>query len=278
MINILFLGNCQLNAIKETICLLPSKYNIFNISVHVTNIEKIEIFNIIQKCDIIITQSIKEDYRNMDYLSTNYVINNSNKKCKIIIVDSCFFNFYYFDSIYKSFNNEKLQKPVGYHYDKMIETYNDNKPVNYYIDNYVNNLELKTKDELETIAENSLNELKKRYNSSLTQYNKENIYIISNYEYIKNNYKKKLLFYSMNHPTKYVIQYMCEEINKHLNLPNAINYDIDVLSGVKCILYKCIQKNVNFDIKNHEPFLLNKKNINEIVKIYYDVYKSIGFK
>ena len=126
-----------------------------------------------------------------------------------------------------------------------------------------------------------MNELYNRYiinNKKYNDNNDNNIYIISIHEYIKQNYKEKLLFYSKNHPTKYVIQYICHEIIKYLQIKNTINYDIDVLNNPKCILYKCISKNVNFDINNHNALTLNNTDINKITKLYYDIYKKLGVK
>jgi len=163
----------------------------------------------------------------------------------------------------------------------MIECYNNEHSIDYYIDNFVNNLDLKSIEEFETIAVDSLNELYNRYiinNKKYNDNNDNNIYIISIHEYIKQNYKEKLLFYSKNHPTKYVIQYICHEIIKYLQIKNTINYDIDVLNNPKCILYKCISKNVNFDINNHNALTLNNTDINKITKLYYDIYKKLGVK
>jgi hypothetical protein len=162
----------------------------------------------------------------------------------------------------------------------MIECYNNKLSIEHYTNNYVNNLNLKTKDELDNIAENSLNELKKRYEEHKNKFNDKNIFIITIHDYIKNNYKNKLLFYSMNHPTKYLLQYICEEIINILTLPNTINYDVDILGGYshpRCILYKCIQKSVNFNVDDHTPLTKNKTNINEITQLYYDTYKEIEF-
>ena len=281
MINILFYGNCQLHAIKETLSLSKTEYKIHSISCWMTDINKENFTDIIKQANIIITQPIQDNYRKLDYLSTNYIINNSDINSKIIIFDSCHFNFYYFDLTYKFFKNELLNKPIDYHYNKMIESYINNNSIEYYIDNYVNNENLKSSEELETIATNSLNELQKRYNENYDKYiiniTNKNIYLISIYEFVKNNYKDKLLFYSMNHPTKYVIQYICEEIIKILQIQNTINYNIDNLSNPKSILYKCIQKNVNFDINNHLPLTLNKTNIYDIAKLYYDTYTEIEY-
>jgi len=277
MKSILFYGNCQIHAIYKTLNMSSNDYTSFVIPCWNDNINKEYFTDIINKCDIIITQPVNDNYRDVDYLSTNYIINNSRKDCIIILFDSCYFNFYYFDLTYKFFNNSILNKPIDYHYTKMIECYTDNKSINYYIENYVNNEELKTYDELDIIAENSLNELKLRYTKNKEQYNKENIYIITTHEFIKNNYKDILLFYSMNHPTKYIIQYICSEIITVLNEKNTIDYNIELLDNTKCIIYKCIKKNVNFNIEYFEALTLNKTNIVDITHLYYDAYKDIGY-
>lgn len=276
---VLFYGNCQLHAIKETLR-LPKYYEIFSIPCWTTDCDEKEFTQIIKKCDIIITQSINDNYRNVNYLSTSYIIAHSNSNCKIIIFDSCHFDFYYVDLTYRMFNNDVLHNPSDYHYNNMIDCYRNNS-IEYYIENFVNNKELKTSEEVNTKAENSLNELNNRFINNKEKYNKEKynkeIYIITTGEFIKNNYKNKLLFYSMNHPTKYVIQFICEEITNLLQIPNTIDYENDYLAGVKCILYKCIQKNVHFDINEHKPLLDGVTDISEITQKYYNAYKEIGF-
>ncbi len=82
----------------------------------------------------------------------------------------------------------------------------------------------------------------------------------------------------MNHPTKYVIQFICEQIIDILKIQNTIDYNIDILSNPKCILYKCISKVVNFDIHDCIPLTLSLTEISDIVQLYYNTYKEIGFK
>lgn len=284
MINILLYGNCQVFGIWKTLVLPTEEYTVQHIYCFSTDYDCESFTNIIKKCDIIVTQAIQDNYKDVEYLSTNYIIKNSNNDCKIIIFDSCHFDFYYFDLTYRCFNNSALATPSDYHYNKMIECYTNNKSVEYYVENYINNENLITSEELENNAENSLNELKKRYYCNKEKYNKEkynreNIYMISTYEFIKNNYKEKLLFYSMNHPTKYVIQYICEEIIRilQIKIPTAIDYEKDALTFTKCILYKCIQKVVSFDITQHKPFTSEKTNNYEITQLYYDAYREINY-
>ena len=274
--NILFYGNCQLFTVFQ-ILNLPRKYNIFRIECWKNDINKQSFTEIISKCDIIITQPINDNYRDLDYLSTTFIIKHKKHNCKLIIFDSCYFNFYYFDLTYKMFNNDVLHEPIDYHYNKMIECYNSGKSSEYYITHFVNNLDFKSYEELDKLAEDSLNELHKKYISNKEKYNSDNMYIIHTYEYIKNNYKDKLLFYSMNHPTKYVIQFICEKIVDILQIKNTINYNIDILDNPKCILYKCISKNVNFDINNYNALTSNITDIGKITQLYYDTYKQIGF-
>lgn len=274
---ILFYGNCQLYACLKTLN-LSSEYNVYLIECWKEIIDKEYFTNIIKKCNIIITQPINDNYRNVDYLSTTYIVKNKKHNCKLIIFDSCYFNFYYFDLTYKMFNNNILHKPLDYHYNKMIECYNENKSIEYYITHFVNNLELKSTEELDIIAQDSLNHLHNNYINNKQKYSDEYIYIIQTYEYIKQNYKDILLFYSMNHPTKYLIQFICEQIIDILQISNTINYDVDLLNNPACILYKCISKNVNFDINKHSALTLNNIDVSKITQIYYDTYNTIGFR
>jgi hypothetical protein len=64
-------------------------------------------------------------------------------------------------------------------------------------------------------------------------------------------------------------------IKETLRLPKY--YENDYLAGVKCILYKCIQKNIHFDINEHKPLLDGVTDIREITQKYYNTYKEIGF-
>jgi hypothetical protein len=273
---ILFYGNCQVGACLKTLN-LSNDYEIHNIYCwHDFDIEYFK--NKVMISDIIITQPINDHYKGSDCLSTSYIIKNKKKDCKIIIIDSCHFDFYYVDLTYKWFNDGNLQIPIPYHYDKMIECYNNNQSIEYYITNVVNNLDLKTSEELDTCAQNSLNELDRRNKINNEKYNEENTHLIHTYDYVKENYKNKLLFYSMNHPTKYLIQFICEKIIDILQIQNTINYDIDPLDATKCILYKCISKNVNFDIDDHNALTLGITDVEKITQLYYNTYKEIGYK
>ena len=90
---VLFYGNCQAGAIQKILSLDDSEY----ISCHKTNYDKTTFTNKLKEFDVIIAQPTSENYRNKDYLSTRYIVDNRKKGCQIILFDSCYFNFYYFD-------------------------------------------------------------------------------------------------------------------------------------------------------------------------------------
>jgi hypothetical protein len=82
MKNFLFYGNCQSDAIKQTLCLPSDEYNIINVPCWTTDINKEKFTEIIKMCDVIITQSINDNYRDLDYLSTSYIIKHKQENFK----------------------------------------------------------------------------------------------------------------------------------------------------------------------------------------------------
>jgi len=254
MINILFYGNCQLGKLKDILC-LPSKFfNITYISCFLTQHTDVEFDKILKNSDIIITQPIHDNYRDKYYLASNYVVNKCKEDSVIIFVNNCHFDFYYFDLFYES--NRFSHK-------YMVDCVNKNLDVSYYEEKYINNNNLKTSVELDDIFNKSITNLNNRY-KDMFQYTKKNTYFINIIPFIENNYKDKLLFYTFNHPTKYLLQFIALEIIRILGIKDTIDYQMDPFSDDKCILYSCIQKMVNFDIKMHTPFMNNKSNIHDI--------------
>ena len=271
--NVLFYGNCQMVAIKETLNLDAQLYNQIVIECFNTNVTKEEIDPCIKNADIIIIHPVQDNYRGKDYLSTTYIIYHSKIDCKIILLNNCFFDFYHFDT--KSINKDYIVTP--YHNISLYNCYNANKTIEYYIYHYVNNMNLKTKDDLEKIVTSNLKELERRYNLMLLhkEYSPEkNIYSIFIGDYIKNNYKNKLLFYTPNHPSKFLLQYICENIVDILNIPNSIDYKVDPFDYTKCILNKCIENVVHFNINDYPSLLDGKTSLNDICHLYYYIYDT----
>jgi len=259
MKNVLFYGNCQIGNIKDVLNLPSSQFNLTFISCFSTLLSDVEFDTILKQSDIVITQPIHDNYRDRYYLASNYVVNKCKEGAVIIFVNNCHFDFYYLDLVY--------DKSDKYSHNCMTDCIEKNLGVDYYRKTYVENNNLKTIDELNNVLSTTFASLKNRYENML-QYRKPYTHFINIIPFIEQNYKEKLLFYTFNHPSKHLLQFLALEIVKFLNIPNTINYDLDPFSGDRYILYSCIQKVVHFDIKNCKPFINNTSDLNAIYNSY----------
>jgi hypothetical protein len=274
---ILFYGNCQIDTICKTLNLNSNKYDVSFIRCYQNDISQEDFTEKLKTTDIVITQPIRDDYLGKEYLSTNYILRNCNPDCKVLILPSYHFDLYYFDC----YANHKIPGPSDYHYANMIECYKQGKSVDYYLEHYVNNPHLKSKEELEKILENSLKELDHRYNDSQKYKIHENVIIIPIRKFIQENYKHTLLFHTINHPTKALFHHVCHEILNILQIENTMDYWSDFLSGdVRNIMYKCVEQLIHFKqtaplIDLHNGYHHDAKGITEF---YYNGYRQFDQK
>ena len=273
---VLFFGNCQPEAIMKCLNLNKSYITHYE-ACFLSTLNKKEFTTLLKEPDIIITQPIDDEYRNLDYLNTKYIINNTNGI--VIIFNSCYFDFYYPDLKYIKYNNNNsLNEPIDYHHQYMIDYYKKGDTIQNYLDNCVNNPNLIDQKSLLERANNSINELRNRDIDIRNKFcTKKNVYFISITDYIEKNYQEKILFYSMNHPSKYLLQFICENIINILNINNSINYTIDPLNNPRCILYKCLESTVRFKIDNDDIIVNNFTDTFSITKLYFDTYDKINF-
>jgi hypothetical protein len=271
---VLFYGNCQIETIYKTLNLNSNKYETCLIKCYQTDVTQQDFTDRLKTTDIVITQPIRDDYLGKEYLSTNYIIRNCKPDCKVLILPSYHFDLYYFDC----HANPKITGTSDYHYTNMIECYKQGKSVDYYLEHYVNNPHLKSKEELQEKLDDSLKELDYRYNDSQKYKIHANVTIIPISNYIKENYKNTLLFHTINHPTKELFHHVCHEILNVLHIENTIDYWPDHLSGVvRNIMYKCVEQVVNFKqpaplIDLHNAYHHDAKSITEF---YYNGYRQL---
>lgn len=278
---VLYYGNCQPGALKLILEQPFKELNVEHIIIEcwMDNIEETSFLYTIQTSDMIFTQPIVDNYKDKSYLSTNYILKNAKANAKIFILPSIYFDFYYFDQMYKWKNNEMFGEPSPYHYGKMIDTFHYNQDKTYFMETYYNNKNFKTKPELLKIANESILELRKRENMMKEYLSKHKyVTILTVSEYIEAWYQKALLFYSINHPTNHVFHYLCNKILSKLQIPyKTINLTIDPLyNSDRGILYNCIQEVVDFDISKHKPSIIkyNVNSVEEILDLYFTHYRK----
>lgn len=269
---ILFFGNCQTNALK-TILNLDSSIKQTQIMVHLTEMTMDETETLIKEYDVIITQPISDNYRNKPYLSTTFLMKHKRDDTLVIMFDSIYFEMYHFDIFGGEYRESKIQdKIINQHYKGIIDCFDKGLSQQYFIDNFVNNENLKSHEELEKIASESIKRLEERHKSAVEKYN-PTIYI-STAPYIKENYKDKLLSYVGGHPSKHILQYVAHEVIHFLKLKNTIKYNVDPLAIPCHIIYKCVQKAVNFDISKYVPIVAGISGMENVVDMYYKCYSD----
>jgi hypothetical protein len=92
------------------------------------------------------------------------------------------------------------------------------------------------------------------------------------------------MFYSLNHPSNYLMYFVADEIVKEIGLQrNLINKTVKVFDD-KFLLYACQQKYFNFDIYERPAdfrTLSNNNNITtleEMISHFYNSYKQQKIK
>jgi len=279
--NCLFFGNCNMYCIKEILntCKFKEYFNLFCYSTHLENSkeDKEKLFTELKHYSVIILQP----HYTVEEYTIDKLVKYTNRNCKIIILSVAYFNFYYPNLTYaKNENNEMLSIPSHYHDKLLISLYNNKN--NDIIETYVNCVKNKNyfdTEYLENLASESISELQKREHACMsTKYEHPRKYIfITLSTFIKNNYKKELLFYSVNHPTYFLFEYICNEILTILDLHNLCytfqKKDLLYLND-RVILYKSIQNAVDFDIEKYSESINNNSNITDIVNMYLKEYES----
>ena len=277
---ILFYGNCQTSALLGIMKDIFKKVEVKHIPCYLVDIEEDEFLSIILQSTIIITQPIQDNYRDKPFLSTSFIVKNARKESKVIIFPSCLFDFYHFDLSYQWVHGEILKLPLDYHYQSIIDCYRHQKSFQDYYQDYYQKGNHKEDDEVDLLerAKKSILELKSREKNAMEMY--KNVSFIPVSDFIEENYRRHLLFYSINHPTKYLLQYIAQQICDSLPISSKrMNRDIDPLNNFQGILYPYLQKFCFFDIHQHSPRIFvppstNLTSLEQIFNFYIDSYTS----
>jgi hypothetical protein len=302
MIKIIIIGSNKIKNISHYLLGNIKYYSYINIDY---NIEHLYID--LEYCDILIIEEYDIKYNNNFLLDINLLISNTNENANIIIIPFIDFYFYFPDLTEISISHLQLLTPDKYHYKSIINIFNDQKSIFYneedsvnykkkmfdnsfsIIDNInenknidnniyaINNINLYDKTYIDNIAINTILEVKNIYNDIYTKYKKniyKKIYCIDISKIIEENYKETLLYYTPSNLSKdfyiLILNNICDVINIKKSI---INNNSEIEENIH-ILYKCIDKCVNFNTKKYKSSILNKTNIKNIIKLYFSIYNK----
>jgi hypothetical protein len=290
--NVLFYGSCNVSRLIEEVNSQASilvkafeNYKVTSVLCQETELSQENFLNLIHQQDIIITVPISKEYRNKYYLSTDFILKNKKLKTKVIIFISLHSHFYYFDYGHIYEDNVYIKDPHFLHFKTLFEFYKQDKTEKQFIEECVYNTDFKSYEELDFFANKDIEELSRRQDLLIElKASNENVHVIDVVTFIKNNYKNHQMFYSLNHPSNYLMYFVADEIVKEIGLQrNLINKTVKVFDD-KFLLYACQQKYFNFDIYERPAdfrTLSNNNNITtleEMISHFYNSYKQQKIK
>ncbi len=278
------IGNCQADALSKFLLnnnVFSKEYKYIYVKpIYVLNEnELIELYNqVLQTLDLLIIQPISNNYKNNAKYSTQSIINNVCGSCKIIIIPSLYFDFYH------PFNCsiDGCNEPLDYHDKNLIklfidyrETLSNEEIYNKYLELF-NNSDFLNIMIIKDNLNKSIKEIKRREENN-SKYTAD--YVISCSEFIINNYANICLFYTVNHPTKYMFYYVADEILRFLGIGlEKYDKEIDPLNIIKLPIYEGLQSNLNFKVGEYNELLNNFDLFDKYLNIYKEIDNKILIK
>lgn len=276
------IGNCQAQGLSHFL-LSNNTFNkiyeyIYTKPIYLMNEDELNYFYTytILDLDLIIIQPISENFNENVKYSTQTILNNIKSSCISILFPSLYFNFYHPYLCYLNDDNGKVGSPIEYH-DKILiklfisyKNYSNQEIIEKYIKIF-NNIVFISNTMINDNLTLALKNIEERENN-FKNYIVNNTKCIYCYDFIKNNYKEKLLFYSVNHPSKYLLSYISNEILKYLNIPPEIyNENIDPFNNLIMPIYNCLKYKLKFNITQYNNLI----NDTELYNKYIEVYRKI---
>jgi hypothetical protein len=272
-------GNCQAHAIAKTLqtCLSFNSKFVYHSVPPVHEIKDLDaVYKIISDVDLLIFIPIKNSYKGKEY-STTTICSILKKDCIKISFPCCYFPLYTPELKYALYEN-KILKILGESiYDHMILKYyieNKKSDVNDYKEKYLLNDNLYSIEYLNKLLNDTLEEIKNR---EINMEKEKDIIIIHIYDFIKENYKKHLLFTTYNHPTYHLLNHIAENILYKLGINEKIVNTSNFLSWIPFI-YSSVYKHMKleFPIQYNYCYMGFKKcTLEEYFESHINVYKNI---
>lgn len=274
-------GNCQTVAIRYYLEKVPefcAKYLIFSlpkfwIEEERQKYDKIFELNILGYADILITQNISAKNKFGARLATDNVCKYTSKECKIIRIANCFSSGYY--PQYRKNENCELINGIN---EDGLKIYKNQ------LDYNVCRLIYEGKTVNEIVSEISRDDFYSAtdiYNYAFSELEctkkRELLCDIKITDYIEDNYTKKIMFESDQHPTEDAICELCRRIVSFLGIKAEIPRDLQVHSiglpgDERTPIYPSILK--WFGLKNKSGQILYKLPVTGRKVIFEDYMRS----
>lgn len=276
------IGNCQcihLNTFLRTNPNFTSEYSHIEIKpIHLISMDEIDyIYDYVLKdLDLIIIQPIQDSYKNCYKYSTQSILNNINKDCKVIMFPSIHFNGYFPNVV----NYYIKEINLAVHDKNLIKNFKVTKDKDLFLkkcSDIINSNNFYNERDVIDNIKGSLFILKIKEEDAKLKYKPS--YFIKVSDYIENHFNKALLFYSLNHCSKHVYRFLSDTVLSTLKItkmPYDVNLDPQKLVE-NMILYNSVKKHINPNLKNdilaQRGIVTN--NLIEYLDFHYEKYSKV---
>ena len=270
--SVVIFGNCQATPLEDILCLNENFTRSFGVIKYLPSIHEMPnelqsiLLDHLSEFDIVISQSIL----NKDWeLSTDAL----RKRAKqIVIYPTCFFKGYHPDLTYLKKKGQTIRSTPVVDYHSAIVLYSFIKVKS--IDECV-----KTLISGEWIGTSYWEWIDDQFQEL---YKREKEYDVKAVDFIYENYKKYILFYTFNHPAPLLMLHIAEGIFNLLNINGSFYNDIKqktshFFKSIQWLISDAIIEKLGLNKRGREPsFLLNNKPYSpfEFVDLHYRYYEK----
>jgi len=279
-------GNCQAPAVAEVLQSsdeFKKKYKYIKIKPvqELTHNDIKELSeNILPKLDLLIYQPVSKNYKGSDIFSSESIIKRIPRNSIRISFQSLYFNGYYPELMtLKDENNKNISINFyknGKHLNFLVHDINILK---FFLEKKAEKIIKKTlRDDnfysakfLNKILRLTLKDLEDRENS-----NKVDIRVAN---HIKNNFREYRLFHQFNHPTHYILEYICKAILEKISIIPDIPGEIDPLKkAISFPVYPSVYRKLKLKFENPRNYIIRGESfeLSEIIKQYITFYSSFS--
>lgn len=264
----LLIGNCQVAPITSIIEINDSFHTDFKIIKLLPDIHEmpLELQNlvyeyILPKVDILISQNI---------VNKKYPLNTEKCKdlCRTIVFPTCFFAGYYPDIIYLKRNDQTIRRSplVDYHSAFILQSFSEGLNENACI---------AALQDGSWIGENYLGQIQNIFDALA---DREKAWDIKITDYLYSNFKQKILFYTVNHPSTVLLALIANNILSYLGFDQIPlekrNLIPEFLDRTKWIVNQKVASQIGIDPNTQSDFLIDgvSLSVEEFVGRHYRYY------
>ncbi len=265
----IIIGNCQASQLASTLMLSVEFADNFDIvrfpPVHkISEIKVRELHELLPSVDLLISQPISENYRKNIGLGTKTL---QSKLCRgalitwpVVYWDAYNPELFYF----KDKNNLTVTDEFDYHHYFIFKNYLEKRSIKEVADTFFDHGKNIL---LQSTADAGLSNLAR----------KEKDLDIKVSQYIRDNYKDNLLFFTYNHPAQKIILFIAFQILKKMNLnfdPEALLIKKDGLNTTKYPILPSVYEKIGLRFGDENFFKIRNEKISllQVLKKYYSFY------